>query len=217
MARFAPVWALASLGILSAVARPAHADTGEFESSYDPGKAERRSDIAVGLLVGGAAGTVSGYPNELAKIDDPKYKADTGFGGGTAGGVWVGGALRDWFVFGLGLALGTVSGNGYRSSSTTFVFHLETYPLFYQGGAWKDVGLLAEFGAGGRSITRAGTSAAEGGLMSIATVGVVYEPLHLGSHVSAGPLVEFNYQGSQSLTATFATIGLRASFYGGPG
>jgi hypothetical protein len=215
MARLAPFCAL--VGLLLAV-RPARADTGEWESSYDPGKAERRSDFAVGLLVGGAAGAVSGYPNELTKIDDPKYRANTGLGGGASGGLWVGGALRDWFVFGVGLAIGNVAGSGYRSSGTTFVFHLETYPLFSQGGAWKDLGLLGEFGAGGRSITKgATTSAAEGGLLSVATVGVVYEPLRLGSHLSAGPLVEFTYQGSQSLTATFATIGLRASFYGGPG
>jgi hypothetical protein len=218
MARLAAVCAWASLAVLSVAARPAHADTGEFESSYDPGKAERRSDVAVGLLLGAAAGAVSGYPNELAKLDDPKYQANTGFGGGTSGGVWVGGALRDWFVFGVGLAVGTVSGHGYHSTGTAFVFHLEAYPLFSRGGAWKDVGVIGEFGAGGRTITRgATTSLAEGGLLSIATVGVVYEPIHLGSHVSAGPLVEFTYQGSQSLTATFGTIGLRASFYGGPG
>jgi hypothetical protein len=201
-----------------ALAMP-HFDGGDaWESNYDPGKAQRRSEFAMGFLLGGAAGNVSGYPNEILKIDDPKYEANTGFGGGLSGGLWVGGALRDWLVFGVGLSLGTVAGNGYRSSGTSFVFHIESYPLFPQGGAWQDLGLLAEFGAGGRTITRgATTSAAEGGLMSVATFGVVYEALRLGSHVSAGPLVQVTYQGSQSLTATFATIGLRASFYGGPG
>lgn len=218
MARFAPLLlgTLACASLLSA--RPALADKDEAESSYDPGKAERRSDVAIGLLVGGTAGAVSGYPNELTKIDDPKYEANTGFGGGTAGGLWLGGALRDWFVFGVGLAVGGVSGNGYKSSGTAFVFHLEGYPLFSQGGAWKDVGLIGEFGAGSRTITQgATTTVAEGGLLSIATFGAVYEGIHLGSHVSLGPLIQVTYQASQSLSATFGTLGLRASFYGGPG
>jgi hypothetical protein len=205
------------------LARPAgaieHPDTDDaWQTNYDPGKALRRSDFAMGLLVGGAAGNVLGYPNELLKIGDPKYEANTGFGVGPSGGLWLGGALRDWLVLGIGLSIGTVGGNGYSSSGQAFIFHIETYPLFGQGKIWQDLGLLAEFGAGGRNIVKgATTTAAEGGLMSLATFGVVYEPIRLGAHLSAGPLVEFTYQGSQSVTAAFATIGFRASFYGGPG
>jgi hypothetical protein len=198
-------------------AGPARADTAEWESSYDPGKQLRRSDFAMGLLLGGAVGDVSGYPNEILKIDDPRYRASTGVGGGPAGGVWIGGALRDWIVVGVGVDTASVSGNGYKSGASYFVFHLEGYPLFPQGGVFQDLGLLAEFGVGSRSIKAGSESAADGGLMSIASIGVVYEPLRLGSHLNFGPQIQYTFQGSQSLTANFATIGLRASFYGGPG
>jgi hypothetical protein len=209
--------AVVGIVIFALAAKSAHADTGEAESSYDPGKATRRSDVALGLLIGGAAGGVSGYPNDLSKIGVPADEANTGFGGGTGGGFWVGGALRDWFVFGIGFSSAQVSGRGYRSNGTAFVFHLEGYPLFYKGGAWKDVGLIGEFGAGGRSIQQGSNTAAEGGALSVVTFGVVYEPLHLGGGFWLGPLLEVTHQFSDSLTSTIGVIGVRASFYGGPG
>jgi hypothetical protein len=214
MARFlvAPLALVLLLG-----ARSASADTGESESSYDPGKATRRSDFAMGLLLGGSVGGAHGYPNELAKIGVPADEASTGVGAGTGGGFWLGGALRDWFVFGLGFSSAQVAGHGYTSNGTAFVLHLEGYPLFYKGGAWKDLGLIGEFGAGGRSIKKGSDSAATSGALSVVTFGVVYEPIHFGGGFWFGPLVEVTHQFSDSLTATVGIIGVRASFYGGPG
>ncbi|HVU05714.1 MAG TPA: hypothetical protein VHE30_28390 [Polyangiaceae bacterium] len=202
------------LGLCLAPA-PARADTEEWASSYDPGKPVRRGDFAAGLTLGGAVGGVSGYPNEIAKLDDPRYEANTGVGGGPAGGLFIGGALRDWFVFGIGFESASVAGNAYKSSSTYFILHVEAYPLFSLGGPFHDLGLVSEFGAGGRTVKIGGDTVADGGLLSIASVGAVYEPFRLGSF-SFGPIVTFTHQGSQSLQANYATIGLRSSFYGGP-
>jgi len=211
-----PLSAALLLGLLFSAA-PARAESDEWGSSYDPGKQLRRSDFAMGVLLGGAVGDVSGYPNEILKIDDPRYRASTGVGGGPAGGAWIGGALRDWFVVGVGVDTASISGNGYKSSATYFVFHLEAYPLFPKGGVFQDLGLLAEFGVGSRSVKAGSETAADGGLLSIASIGAVYEPLRLGSHFNFGPQIQYTFQGSQSLTANFVTLGLRASYYGGPG
>jgi hypothetical protein len=196
---------------------PARADTGDSESSYEPGRAVRRSDFAAGLLVGAAAGNAAGYPNDLSKIDVARYEASTGFGAGPATGLWLGGALRDWFVFGVGFATATVSGQGYQSKGTSFVLHVEGYPLIGLGGVFRDLGLLGEFGAGGRSIAKDGQAAAEGGAMSVASLGLVYEPLQLGAHFSAGPVLAITHQFSQSLSATLGVVGIRVAYYGGPG
>jgi hypothetical protein len=210
---------LTSVLVIPLFARAALADVGDSESNYDPGRALRRSGFAMGALLGGAAGTVSGFPNDLAKIGLPQYEAKTGFGAGAGGGMWVGGALRDWFVFGVGLSTASISGQGYRSSGTAFVLHVEGYPLFQSGGAFHDLGIVTEFGAGGRTIvlSKDGSQAASGGSLSVATLGVVYEPIRLGPHFSGGPLVEVTHQFSSSLTATAGILGLRFSFYGGSG
>lgn len=208
---------LATLFGFLAVARVAKADVGDVESNYDPGRAKRRSDVVVAASFGGALGAASGYPNELTKLNDPRYEADTGFAAGAGGSAFIGGALRDWLVFGIGVSSATVGGHGFRSAGTAFIFHVEGYPLFAYGGPFQDLGVFGEFGAGGRSIQRDGASAAEGGFLSVVSLGAVYEALHLGTHLSAGPVLQLSHQWSQSLTADVVVGGVRLAFYGGPG
>jgi hypothetical protein len=162
-------------------------------------------------------GQSSGYPNELAKLDLPQYRADTGFAAGPAAGFWVGGALRDWFTFGVGYSQYRLSGGGLESTGDVYMAHLEVYPLFSQGGVFRDLGLFADVGAGGRSIQRDGENVANGGILSTAGVGVVYEPIRLGTHFSAGPTLLVTHQWSQSLAATLAVASFRIVYYGGPG
>jgi hypothetical protein len=208
---------LAAAFIVALLPGPARADVEDEESSYDPGPQERRSDFAVSLSLGAATGAVSGYPNELEKLGLPEHEADTGFGVGPAGGFWVGGALRDWLVFGVGYTQHRVSGGGLESTGELFLAHVEAYPLFARGGIFHDLGLFGEFGAGGRTILKDGEQVADGGILSVAGVGVVYEPLRLGSHFSAGPTLLVSHQWSESLTATLAVASFRIAYYGGPG
>lgn len=212
-----PLPVLASVVGLLAAASPARADVGDAESNYNPGRAARRSDFVAAASFGGVVGAASGYPNELTKLNDPRYEADTGFAAGAGGSVFIGGALRDWLVFGIGVSSSTMGGNGLRSTGTAFVFHVEGYPLFAYGGPFQDLGVFGEFGAGGRSIHRDGATAAEGGFLSVVSVGAVYEALRLGTHLSAGPILQLSHQWSQSLTADVLVGGLRLAFYGGPG
>lgn len=198
------------------LARPAAADTGEYQSSYDPGRAARRSDFALGLLFGGVVGQASGYPNDPAMIDVPRYQTDTGFGAGTGGGLWIGGALRDWFVFGVGLQRLALSASGYQATGTAFILHVEGYPLFARGGVFRDLGLIGEFGAGGQQIKKGPVVLADGGAMSLVQVGVVYEALRLGNHFNVGPLVALTHQFSAPLVETAGIVGVRLTYYGGP-
>lgn len=212
-----PIVALATLFGFLAAARLANADVGDAESNYNPGRATRRSDFVAAASFGGVLGTASGYPNELTKLNDPRYEADTGVAAGAGGSAFIGGALRDWLVFGVGVTSATMGGNGLRSAGTAFIFHVEGYPLFAYGGPFQDLGVFGEFGAGGRSIQRDGAAAAEGGFLSVVSLGAVYEALRLGSHLSAGPVLQLSHQWSQSLTADIVVGGLRLAFYGGPG
>jgi hypothetical protein len=57
---------------------------------------------------------------------------------------------------------------------------------------------------------------ADGGIVSFASFGVVYEPINLWEHVSVGPFIQVSHEFSESLTATQGVLGIRAVYYGGP-
>ncbi len=209
-----PAFAVAAFLATPALALESSADA---SSNYDPGPQQRRSDFAMGGFLGAGTGSVSAYPNDVSKIGVGKYETDTGLGGGLGGGFWLGAALRDWFVFGVGVSGVSVSGHGYTSNGSAFILHVEAFPLFYQGGIWQNVGLFGEFGAGGRQMMKGTQEVGSGGAMSIVTFGAVYEPLRISKKFCAGPLLQFMYQFSDSTTASAVLLGGRIAFYGGPG
>jgi hypothetical protein len=100
-----------------------------------------------------------------------------------------------------------VSGGG-------FVFHVEAFPLFGAGKSLRDLGLFADFGAGGAGI-RGGRETADSGFMSILGVGAVYEPLRVW-RFALGPSVSYMHMWSASMTFDGALVGGRIAFYGGP-
>jgi hypothetical protein len=203
-------------------------DTG-WESGYDPGKQKRRSDFTAGIGLGIGFGSASGYPNEVAKMNDPRYEADTGFTGGNASSFWLGVALRDWLVFGFGLHPYTIqtskcplvvsSSNApddcTASLGGAFMLHIEAYPFFYESPALENLGIFTEMGAGPRSIQRGKTTIAEGGNMAFMSLGVVYEPIRLG-HFSMGPYLQGSHDFSETMRADQLVLGFRAVYYGGP-
>jgi hypothetical protein len=105
------------------------------------------------------------------------------------------------------------------SSGGAFIIHVEAFPLFRLGGRYRDLGVFTDVGVGGSTIkNKAGTTKAEGGAMSNAGLGVVWEAWRwkfLG-HLAAGPFASFDYASSSSLSSYVGTVGLRIVYYGGP-
>jgi len=187
----------------------------EWDGGYDY-VAERRSGFTAGLGAGLAMGSAVGYPNVAGRIDNPDYEADTGFALGSDYALWIGGALKDWFTFAVGYGASAMGGDELTAGSWAFFFRIETFPLFNEGGAWRDLGLQASFGAGSGVIVDADDDeVANGGAISLVGLGAVYEPLRLGSF-AAGPTLEYRHLFSQSLCEHVGVLGLRVAFYGGP-
>ena len=187
------------------------------EEDWDGGyatKAERRSGFAAAFDLGFGLGRATGYPNKISKIDDPEFKSSTGSALGSTWSIWAGGALRDWFTFGLGImSMGAVS-KEIKAVSSAFILHVETCPLWSLGGHLRDLSLYAHFGAGGLKIT-GGREEADGGFMSVLGGGLSYELWRPG-HFAIGPVLESSYLRSPSGEAFGVFAGVRSSFHGGP-
>jgi hypothetical protein len=180
--------------------------------------ATRRSGFTFGFESGLSLGAAEGYPNDFSKMDNPAYRARAaGFGGSFT--LWIGGALTDWFTFGFGLGGGSFGGSIMSSEASTFLFHLESFPLFSLGDRWRDIGVFADFGTGSAFIHRKRDKAemAAAGAPSIAGIGAFWEAWRVaGGHLTAGPVLSWQYQESDSMVRYFGTLGLRGAFYGGP-
>ncbi len=206
---------LLALASVAWVVAPAAAQAAEKD--WDGGYsivAQRRSGFAGSLGLGIGMGSISGYPNAVSKIDDPAYRSSTGAAPGSTFSLWLGGALRDWFTFGLGVSsLGAGSGD-VKGSSTAFVIHIEGFPLWSLGGRLRDLAVFTNVGAGGLTI-EGGPEKADGGLMSVLGLGTSYELFRFG-YFTLGPVVEGGYRFSPSATAYGVFAGVRTTFYGGP-
>jgi hypothetical protein len=201
---------------LLAVAAPALADVEDTGANYQQGKAERRSDFTFGVLFGPAMGSSSGYLNELEKIDIPQYQEKTGAGFGFSNGLWLGVALRDWLTFGIGIRSATFEGNGRRSEGGAFVLHLEGYPLYAQGGLFRDLALVGEVGLGGRQLKDGNKVVADAGSTSEISIGVQWEAFRYWTHFTGGPALLVTHESSDSMQTTYGVLAFRTAFYGGP-
>ncbi len=187
-------------------------DNQPWNGGFDQ-KNERRSDFVFGLSPSLVLMAADGYPNEVSKINDPAYKTSSGFAYGPGCQAWIGGALRDWFTFGVG---GAYLQGGNTSTLTTggaFLVHIEAFP-FYRLGL-KDLAVYANFGAGGLSLHGPHHKHAAAGFASIGGGGIAYEVARIG-HFAFAPTAEYMLIASHSLTASQALIGARVVFYGGP-
>jgi len=213
MRRSVFLYALVGFGLL---ASEAHAD--DKDNDWDGGYkivATRRSGFVAGISLGLALGNADGYPNELAKLNDVNFERNTKFAVGSTNRLWIGGALTDWFVFGMGLSGLRLKHENATASGSAFIFHVEGYPLFYQGGPFRDLSLFGDFGAGGMKITGGTRDDADGGLMSVIGVGTAYEPVRFW-RFTFGPAVEYMHMWSQSMSAHTAQVEARLTFVGGP-
>lgn len=177
--------------------------------------AQRRSGFAVGVEGGLALGTADGYPNDAVKLNDPRYEADTGIAAGPVGRAWLGGTIRDWFSFGLGLETLELHGNGLTASGMGFILRPELYPLWSLGGAYRDLGAFANFGMGWMKTREGSAVVADGGSLGLVGFGLFHETIRW-HHFGIGPTVGCSLYFSETLTSTFAQLGLRVAFTSGP-
>jgi hypothetical protein len=203
--------------LTAALIAPAAAEESTDEPSPPDQKAERRSGFVLGVVPGLSLGNATGNPQALAAREDPAHTARTGFATGGHFSLFLGGALTDWFTFGLGMTGATLQSGSLTSAGGGFVFHIEAFPLFRRGGAWRDLGLAADFGAGSATIvTNADkTELATSGASSIVGLGAFWEPVRFWQ-ISSGPFLGYHHQWSFYFARNELTAGYRLVFYGGP-
>ena len=212
MNRLPLLCALLGFGSITSLARAESSDT--WDGGYNQ-LARRRSGFVAGLTLGIAAGEASGYPNELAKLGDPSFQRNTGGAFGGVNRLWFGGALTDYLVFGLGFVGMGIKHGDTSAAGSAFVFRIQSYPLFYRGGPFRDLSLFGDFGAGGMKISGNNRPEADGGLMSVLGFGVGYEPLRFWKF-TFGPAVEYWHWWGQSVTMNSVAAEARLTFVGGP-
>lgn len=187
------------------------------EQQWDGGyslQATRRSGFVASLQLGYGLANISGYPNEVAKIDDPAYYSSTNAAVGSTLSLWLGGALRDWFTIGLGFMTLGARKNEMTAGGGAFIVHVEAFPLWSLGGVYRDLSAYANFGVGSLAITGI-PNEVDGGSVSALGGGFGYEWLR-SSHFAFGPILESSYLYSQSAQAFGILAGVRGSFRGGP-
>lgn len=211
----APVLGLLVLVAASAASAQPTNKNAEWSGDYDV-KSVRRSDFTAGASFSFLVATAYGYPNEAEKIDNPRYVQDTGPALGSMSTLWIGGALRDWFSFGLGITGIGFEKKPVKAAGGAFVFRVETFPLFHSFRQGRDLGLYAQFGLGGLTIENSeGSEKADGGAISLMAFGAFYETIRFGVF-SAGPTIEYAHFYSTSLSGYGASAGFRLALYTGP-
>jgi len=189
-------------------------EAGELDV-YAPVAAQRRSGFTVGVNLGLMVGDVSGFPADFDKVGVAEHEVDTGAVATLGANAWIGGALQDWFTFGLGGTGVGLSGNGLDASGGAFLVHIEVFPFFPLGGGLRDLGFAANFGVGGMTIERAGKERAQGSGMSVVGAGVFWEALSWGG-LNVGPSAEYLHMTMRNITLHAGQVGLRVAWYGGP-
>lgn len=204
---------LVTLGLFGTWAHSAKAAEGVEAEDYTP-SVERRGGFMLGFSPGLGLGTASGFPNEASKVNREEFRANTEVSPASTTSIWFGGALRDWFTFGLGATLGGVEGDQLIASGGAFSVRVEAFPLYSYGGRLRDFGLHTVVGAGAMTVEdKAGAKVADGGALSLVGFGAFYEPWRLWQF-KLGPSVEYTQLFSLTLRAHVASVGLRTSFYG---
>jgi hypothetical protein len=204
-----------------ALISPLAAPEGAFAADADEGApvkatpAVRRDGLWFGLSGGVAVASASGYRNDVAEIGLPEFEAGTGVGVSGGGAVWLGGSLTDWLSLGVGLQSVSFEGDGLEASGFGLDIRIETFPLFYRGGPWQDLGLTLLAGTGSVDVKRAGETVAEGEGTSLVGLGAFFEPWRFWQF-STGPDISYTHQFSRSISAHQLVVGWRLAFYRGP-
>lgn len=188
----------------------------QAQAEPDP-PAQRRSGFMFSVVAGGSLGAAHGNPTAQSERYDPSLRASTGIAAGYRVTPYIGGALTDWFAFGLGGSYADLYAGDEKSRTGMFLFRIETWPLFYRGGVLRDLGVSIEFGAGFASIVRTSDQKqlAASSVASTVGAGVFWETWRLW-HVALGPALAYQRNWSDWFARDDVTLGLKGTFYGGP-
>ena len=208
-------WGLISFGLMGVLVSAASEVWAAEDPPVPEPPATRRSGLAIGLASGLSIASARGYPNDVAQIDVAGLEASTGAGASLGTAIWIGGALADWLTIALGYQGAGFSGNGLDATGGSLHVRIETFPLFFRGGVWEDVGLSLLAGTGNYDVKRADTTVAEGEGTSLVGLGAFFEPGQFWQ-LSTGPDLTYTHQFSRSISAHSLVIGWRLAFYGGP-
>lgn len=227
LAAAAPASAQQARGNVAIVAKPPEGAPPATVAGPEPTEKEKpRADIAprphrsgfvVGLALGSGIVAFSGYPNDTRKIGLLSHYTETGASIGGLGSLWFGGALSEWFTFGLGFTGGSMPLlSDQKATSGGLIFHLEAYPLFMRGGRWRDLGVMFDAGTGSATVTPkdSETKLIDGGAGSMIGGGPFYEGFKLWK-LKGGPFVEGSYVWSDSVRRPGVFFGWRTSLYTG--
>jgi hypothetical protein len=176
-----------------------------------------RSGFVVGLSIGTGVAAFSGYPNDSRKIGLASHYTETGASIGSVGALWFGGALSEWFTFGLGFTGGSMPLlTDQKASSGGLIFHMEAYPMFTLGKRWRDLGVMFDAGTGSATVTPKDSDKKliDGGSASLIGGGPFYEGFKLWK-LKGGPFVVGNYMWSDSVRRPALFFGWRPSLYTG--
>ena len=185
--------------------------------AWDTAEATHRSGFVVGLSLGSGVAAISGFPNDARKIGRERYYTETGASVGSTFSLWLGGALSDWFTFGIGFTGGSMPTlSELKTSTGGLIFHIEAYPLFPLGARFRDVGIMFDAGTGAATVTPkdSETKLIDSGSASQIGGGAFYEGIKLWK-IKSGPFLEGTYVWSESVRRPALFVGWRASFYTG--
>jgi hypothetical protein len=192
---------------------------GAMTPAWETQKAERRGGFMVGLSLGAGIASMAGFPNDPKKINRARYYTETGVLPGSFGALWIGGAITDWFVFGVGFTAANLFATGdNKARASGPVFHVEGFPLLSLGAKLREIGVMFNAGIGFASVTPDKSPEAplvEGAACSLVGGGVFYEGLRLWK-LSSGPFLAADYYWSGSVRRPGVFVGFRTSLYTKP-
>jgi len=177
----------------------------------------RRGGLAIGLLVGGGAASIVGYPNDVTKTGYASWYTVTGARPATVGQLWIGAAVTEWFNLGFGFSSNRLFDTGSNTATSAgAVFRVEAFPLFPLGGHLRDLGVLFEAGPYLASVKDpSGTALVDSSLASLVGGGVFYEGVHTWK-IAQGPFLMGDYVWSDTARRPAIFAGWRVSFYRRP-
>jgi hypothetical protein len=186
------------------------------DPTLQPVPMERRSSFTMGIGIGAALGSAAGFPNDPTKIGLTRYYTDSGLGAGYGGRIWMGVALRDWLTVGLTFGSSGLDAGQEVVFTGMIGFHVETFPVYFLGGAWRDLGVMLDAGvATGIVAPKSDTSVllVDGGLASAVGGGLFHEGIRVGSKLAMGPYLAYDYRYNASIRSGEFILGWRTAIY----